>query len=195
MPNDFDIELERELHRWLDPLVAAPIPARTVQARGGWMTKLVAGAGAAVAAKMAMGVAIATLAAGVAGVVTEAVITRSLSPVQWSQQVKDQVLALEPQHGTGVNPHPASAPPGAHLAGTANGNGQPPATGQPAQPAAAQPPPESPPSNSVAVPPAESTSSSGDAPPNCAGCKRTQSPAPGANLKVLQGHPMPQEAR
>jgi hypothetical protein len=178
VPNTFDRELERELHRWLDPLVAAPIPARIVPSRAGWVTKLVAGAGAAVAAKMVMGVAIATLAAGVAGAATEAVITRSLSPVQWSRQVKDQVLALESQHGSGVNPHPAATSPDAHVAGAANGNVQPPATGRPA---GAQPPPESPPSTSVSVPPAESTSSSGDAPPNCPACRRPQSPVPGGN--------------
>ena len=39
VPNEFDRELELELHRWLDPLVAAPIPLRTVPARRGWMPK------------------------------------------------------------------------------------------------------------------------------------------------------------
>ena len=181
VPIDFDPALERELHRWLDPLVAAPIPARTVPVRGAWMPKLLAGAGAAVAANMVMGVAIAALAAGVAGAATEAVITRSLSPVQWSQQVKDQVQALGSQHGSGVNQHHAATSPDAHLAGAPNGNGQAPATGQPARPSAAQPPPESPPTNSVGAPPVESSSASGDAPPTCAGCRRPQSPVPGGN--------------
>lgn len=179
MPNDFDreLELERELHRWLDPLVAAPIPARTVPARGGWMPNLVAGAGAAVAAKMFTGVAIATLAAGVAGVATEAVITRSLSPVQWSQQAKDQVLALESQNGSGVNQHQAAASPAAPLAGASTGNGQPPAqpaNGTPAQPPNTQPPqplqdpqPNAPQPNAVAVPPGDATPSAKPKPPQC----------------------------
>lgn len=174
MPNEFDLELERELHRWLDPLVAAPIPARTVPARDGWMTKVVAGAGAAVAAKMVMGVAIATLAAGVAGVATEAVITRSLSPVQWSQQAKDQVQALESQHGSAVNPHQAATSPATDLAGTATGTGSPPVSAAPAQPSNAQPPqplqdaPPSPPQpNSVAVASGDATASPKPKPPQC----------------------------
>lgn len=179
VPNDFDRELERELHRWLDPLVAAPIPVRTVPARGGRMPKLVAGAGAAVAAKMFMGVAIATLAAGVAGAATEAVITRSLSPVQWSQQATDQVLAIESQHGSAVNPHHAATSPATNLAGAANGTGQPPVSATPAQPLNAQPPNAQPPQplqdapptppqpNSVAVPTGDATSVPKPKPPQC----------------------------
>lgn len=182
MPNDFDRELERELRRWLDPLVAAPIPARTVPVRSGWMPKLLAGAGAAVAAKMVVGVAIATLAAGVAGVATEAMITRSLSPVQWSQQAKDQVLSLESQNGSGVNQHQAATSPAAPLAGASNGNGLPPANGAPAQPTndtSAQPPstqppqplqdpqPNLPPPNAVAVPTGDATPSAKPKPPQC----------------------------
>jgi hypothetical protein len=174
VPNDFERELERELRRRLDPLVAAPVPPRTAPARGGWMPKLLAGAGAAVAAKMVMGIAIAALAAGFAGMATEAVITRSLSPVQWSQQAKDQVLALESQHGSAINQHHATTSPATNLAGAANGNGQAPVIATPAQAPNSQPPnplqdaPPSPPQpNAVTVPPGDATASPKPKPPLC----------------------------
>jgi hypothetical protein len=173
VPNDFDRELERELHRWLDPAVAAPIPPRTVPARAGFTIKFLARAGTALAAKLVVGVAVAVLAAGLAGVATEAVITRSLNPVDWSQQARQQVQTLGSQPAPGVDQHHAVASPAGHLAGASDGTGSQPATGQPAPLTE-----ESPQPNSAAVPAADPTASSQPTPPKCAGCFRTESPAP-----------------
>jgi hypothetical protein len=172
VPNDIDRELERELHRWLDPMVAAPIPPRTVPARGAFGVKLLAGAGAALGAKLVVGVAIAAMAGGLAGVAAEAVITGSLNPVEWSQQARHQVVTLGSQLGATVSEHNAVSSPAAHLAGASNGSGQQPVSGQPAtgQPVSgqpAQPAPQSPQPNSVAVPPAEPTTSAKPSPPGC----------------------------
>lgn len=161
MPSDFERELEGELHRCLDPLGAAPIPPRTVPAPGGRVVELLAGSGAALAAKLVMGIAIVAFATSVAGVATEAVITRSLSPVEWSHQARHQVLALQSQDGPVVSHQHAATSPAAHLAG-ANGSGQQPATGLPANP-----PQESPEPNSVTVPPIEGSSSPKPTPPKC----------------------------
>jgi hypothetical protein len=165
--NDFDRELERELHRWLDPMVAAPIPPRTVPARGGFGVKLLAGAGAALGAKLLVGVAIAAMAAGLAGVAAEAVITRSLNPVEWSQQARHQVVTLGSQLGPTVSQQHAVSSPAAHLAGASNGTGQLPVSGQPPAGQPAQSAQQSPQPNSVAVPPAASTASPTPSPPWC----------------------------
>lgn len=160
--NDFDRELERELHRWLDPMVAAPVPPRTVPARGALGVKLLAGAGAALGAKLVVGVAIAAMAFGLAGVAAESVITGSLNPVEWSQQARHQVLTLGSQLGPTVSQQQVVSSPAAHLAGASNGNGQQPVSGQPAEELQPSPQP-----HSVAVPPAASTTSPTPSPTGC----------------------------
>jgi hypothetical protein len=92
---DFDREIERELDRVLRPFAGAPIPAWRVPASPRMVKKVVGGASAAVAAKLATGFAVAALAAAGAGVVTEATITGSLNPADWGQQVKHQVATCK----------------------------------------------------------------------------------------------------
>jgi hypothetical protein len=89
--SEIDIELEQELHRILDPIVSAPIPARRAAATGGWRRKLLGGAGAALTVKVLTGVAVAAVAATVAGAATEVATTGSLNPLVWGQQVKQTV--------------------------------------------------------------------------------------------------------
>ncbi len=96
---DFESELEAELGRILDPIVASPIPLRRAALRGGIFRTVVGGAGAAVAAKVITGLAVAALAAGAAGAATEFAITRSLNPVTWGEQVRHQVEVCT--HGIG----------------------------------------------------------------------------------------------
>lgn len=84
---DFARELEQELHRILDPLAAAPIPPRRTLAPRGVTRRLLGGAGAALGIKVLTGFALAAFAAAAAGAATEAVVTRSLNPVDWGQQV------------------------------------------------------------------------------------------------------------
>lgn len=108
--NDFDRELERELHRVLDPIVTGAVPPIRVRAKAGFATRILGGAGAALAAKAVTGIAIAALAAGAAGAATEAVITRSLNPVDWGQQVKQQ-LHLSTAAPTSSSQHPAQSSP------------------------------------------------------------------------------------
>ena len=88
---DFGEELERELHRVLDPIAAQSIPARRVSNTGGLMKRILGGAGAALAVKFATGFAIAALAATAAGAATEIAITGSVNPNDWGQQVKQAV--------------------------------------------------------------------------------------------------------
>ena len=101
--SDFDREIERELGRVLGPVENASIPAWRTPASGGFMKKILGGTGAALAAKLVTGFAIGALAAAGA---TEAVVTGSLNPNDWGQQVVQQVnkckAALQPgQHGIG----------------------------------------------------------------------------------------------
>ena len=84
---DFERDLERELHRILDPIAAAPIPSRRTLASRGMTKRLLGGAGAALGVKVLTGFALAAFAAAAAGAATEAVVTRSLNPVHWGQQV------------------------------------------------------------------------------------------------------------
>ncbi len=84
---DFERDLERELHRILDPIAAAPIPPRRTLASRGVTRRLLGGAGAALGIKVFTGFALAAFAAAAAGAATEAVVTRSLNPVDWGQQV------------------------------------------------------------------------------------------------------------
>ena len=88
---DFERELERELHRILDPITAAPIPLRRDPNSGGIMKRLLGGAGAALGLKLATGIAIAAFAAAAAGAATEVAVTGSLNPADWGQQVKQTV--------------------------------------------------------------------------------------------------------
>jgi hypothetical protein len=90
-PGDFESELERELHRILDPIAAAPIPLRRAPSSGGIMKRLLGGAGAALGVKLLTGIAVAAAAVVVAGAATEVAVTGSLNPTNWGQQVKTQV--------------------------------------------------------------------------------------------------------
>jgi hypothetical protein len=92
---DFESELERELHRILDPIAAAPIPFRRAPLSGGIMKRLLGGAGAALGAKLLTGIAVAAAAVVVAGAATEVAVTGSLNPTNWGQQVKTQVGACK----------------------------------------------------------------------------------------------------
>jgi hypothetical protein len=107
-PGDFESELERELHRILDPVAAAPIPLRRAPSSGGIMKKrLLGGIGAALSLKLLTGVAAAAAAVVVAGAATEIAVTGSLNPVNWGQSVKQQVTDCKAaalaagQHGIG----------------------------------------------------------------------------------------------
>lgn len=88
---DFESELERELHRILDPITAGPIPLRRAPVSGGIVKRLLGGAGAAVALKIATGIAVAAFAAVVAGTATEVAVTGSLNPTNWGQHVTQAV--------------------------------------------------------------------------------------------------------
>jgi hypothetical protein len=55
------------------------------------MRRLFGGAGAALAAKLLTGFAVAALAVGAAGAAGEVAVTGSLNPQDWGQQVKQQV--------------------------------------------------------------------------------------------------------
>jgi hypothetical protein len=59
------------------------------------MKRLFGGAGAALAAKLLTGFAVASLAAAGAGVASEVAVTGSLSPNDWGQQVKQQVATCK----------------------------------------------------------------------------------------------------
>lgn len=101
--SDFEDEIERELHRVLDPATAGTIPAWTATRSGLPARKLLGGAGAALGLKVLTGFAVAAAAATLAGAATETVITGSLNPTVWGQQVKVQVDsckdALNGEHG------------------------------------------------------------------------------------------------
>jgi hypothetical protein len=130
--SDIERDLESELHRVLDPLASAPIPARrTVRPRGPVKT-LLGGAGAALTIKVLTGVAVAAAAVTVAGAAT----THSLDPSVWGQQVKQQVETCKDQlaqgdHGIGdcvsgfANQHGQTVASDArqHGSGSGNGNG------------------------------------------------------------------------
>ena len=127
--NDFDLELERELHRVLDPFVAAAVPPVRVRGQAGPVAKLLGGAGAALAAKAVTGIAIAVLAAGAAGAAGEALITRSLNPADWGQQVKQQL------HIAAATPTPSAQHSGGQASPPTGGaTGQPPSSANPVLP-------------------------------------------------------------
>lgn len=93
--SDFDSEIERELSRVLGPVDGASIPAWRAPASGGFMKRILGGTGAAIAAKLATGFAVAALAAAGAGAATEVAITGSLNPADWGQQVKQTVATCK----------------------------------------------------------------------------------------------------
>jgi len=100
--SDLERELESELHRVLDPILGLPIPARRASAPGGYLQRLLGGAGAALTLKVLTGVAAAAAAATVAGAAT----TGSLNPTVWGQSVSQKVVSCKAalstgQHGIG----------------------------------------------------------------------------------------------
>ena len=95
--SDLESELEQELHRVLDPIAAMPIPARRQVQAHGLSRVLFGGAGTALGVKLLTGVAVAAAAVTVAGVTT----TGSLNPVDWGQQVQQQVESCKAQLATG----------------------------------------------------------------------------------------------
>ena len=129
--DDFDREIEIELHRRLDSIDREPIPPRRLVQSGTPRTRaLVGGAGAALAAKLISGVAIAAAAVTVAG----ATATGSLDPAVWGQQVTDRVQECKAalaagQHGIGdcvsafASTHGAGVASHARHQGIGNGNG------------------------------------------------------------------------
>jgi hypothetical protein len=94
-PGDFESELERELHRILDPIAAAPIPFRRAPSSGGIMKRLLGGVGAALSLKLLTGVAVAAAAVVVAGAATEVAVTGSLNPTNWGQHVTQAVQSCK----------------------------------------------------------------------------------------------------
>src|ERR1700730_5388749 len=88
---EFERPLERELHRILDPIGAAPIPPRRTLASRGVTRRLLGGAGAALGVKVLTGFALAAFAAAAAGAVTEVAVTGSLNPATWGHQVHQTV--------------------------------------------------------------------------------------------------------
>ncbi|MGH7763897.1 MAG: hypothetical protein ACREOM_05720 [Candidatus Dormibacteraceae bacterium] len=93
--NDFERELEEELHRILDPMKATPIPRRRVNETGGAMHKFLGGLGAAIGVKVLGGFVVAAAAATVAVAATEVASTGSLNPLNWGQRVTHQVTACK----------------------------------------------------------------------------------------------------
>jgi hypothetical protein len=93
--NNFEHEMEYELHRILDPITAGPIPFRRPMQPGGSMKKLLGGAGAAIGIKILTGIAVAAAATTFAVAATEVAITGSVNPANWGQQVTNQVTACK----------------------------------------------------------------------------------------------------
>lgn len=106
--NDFERELEDELHRILDPLRATPIPRRRVIKPGGAIHRFLGGIGAAIGVKVLTGFVAAAAAATVAVAATEVASTGSLNPLNWGQQVTQQMNACKASaerlgvHGIGL---------------------------------------------------------------------------------------------
>ena len=89
--NDFERELEDELHRIIDPMTTGTIPSRRVKDSGGTMNRILGGLGAAVSVKLLTGIAVAAAAVTLAAAATEVATTGSINPLNWGQQVKQQV--------------------------------------------------------------------------------------------------------
>jgi hypothetical protein len=105
--NDFELEMEHELHRIVDPMTAGPIPFRRPMQPGGSMKRLLGGAGAAIGIKILTGIAVAAAATTLAVAGTEVAVTGSGNPTNWGHQVTKQVDACKKtaeslgQHGIG----------------------------------------------------------------------------------------------
>jgi hypothetical protein len=93
--NNFEREMEHELHRILDPMTVGPIPFRRPMQPGGSMKKLLGGAGAAIGVKILTGIAVAAAATTFAVAATEVAITGSVNPTNWGSQVVTQVNACK----------------------------------------------------------------------------------------------------
>jgi hypothetical protein len=93
--NDFEREMEYELHRILDPMTGGPIPFRRPMQPGGSMKRLLGGAGAAIGIKILTGIAVAAAATTIAVAATEVATTGSVNPLNWGQQVTTQVNACK----------------------------------------------------------------------------------------------------
>jgi hypothetical protein len=141
--DEFESELERELHRILDPVMSAPIPVRRAVATSGWRRRLLGGAGAALTVKVLTGIAVAAAVVTVAGAATEVASTGSLNPLVWGQQVKQTVeqckdtlrasgtrgigkcvSAFAHQHGVTTGDHDKAVPGTGNPKGTGSGNGK-----------------------------------------------------------------------
>jgi hypothetical protein len=137
--SDFEQEIEQELHRVLDPMLAGSIPVRSAPQAGGVMKRrILGGAGAALAAKVAVGFAVAAFAAAAVATVTEVTTTGSLNPSDVGNGMSSQVAACKAtlrasgvrgigecvsdlaQHHGQLNSNHAS---GAREHGNGNGNG------------------------------------------------------------------------
>jgi hypothetical protein len=99
--SDFEREIEHELHRALDSAMAGTIPAWRVPRPRSFARRLLGGAGVAIGVKVLTGIAVAAAAATVAGAATETVITGSVDPSVWGQQVKLQVDACKDRLSAG----------------------------------------------------------------------------------------------
>jgi hypothetical protein len=101
--NDFEYELESELHRVLDPLATDRVPARrTVRSRATRTRAIVGGAGAALTFKVLTGVMGAAAAVTVAGVATTGTFDPGVWGVVVTQAVTDCKADLtDGQHGIG----------------------------------------------------------------------------------------------
>lgn len=98
--SDFESEIEQELHRVLDPTMAGSIPAWRVPGPSSLTKRLLGGAGTALGIKVLTGIAVAAAAATIAGAATETVITGSVSPTVWGQQVQESVEACKQKLAT-----------------------------------------------------------------------------------------------
>jgi len=107
MTSDFERELELGLHELFDPYLAER--PRPWHARGARRTsvRVAGGLGGALVAKVAMGAAIAALAAGAGA---EAVNTHSLNPVEWGRAASRQVQSVQPRIAATPAVHPAGSP-------------------------------------------------------------------------------------
>ncbi len=104
MTDDFERELENELHRVIDPLLSTTIPPRRVES-GGTMKRFLGGAGVAVGLKILTGIVAAAAAITVAGAVTEVATNNgSLDPGSMgiSQQVQTCKDALRASGTRGI---------------------------------------------------------------------------------------------
>src|SRR5690349_19505573 len=105
--SDFESEIEHELHRVLDPALPGTVPAWRVPRPWSMSRRILGGGGVALGFKVLTGIALAAAAATVAGAATETVITGSVNPSVWGQQVQESVeackliVAAAGQHGIG----------------------------------------------------------------------------------------------